>query len=301
MNTSAFQIRVPGSTANLGPGFDSIGLALNRFLVLNARQADEWQFHYLAQPEFQPRLSDNLIYLTAKRVAESRRGILPPYSVDVRSDIPIARGLGSSGAAIIAGIELADFLLDLRLSIEEKAWIACKIEGHPDNVTASLFGGLVVSTQSETGVHSARLSVPEFDFVALIPSYELKTSDARNVLPSSLAFRDAIEGSSIANVLICALLTGNGELAGKMMERDRFHQPYRAPLIPNLEKISCLAREAGAYGTFLSGAGPALMSLTPKTKSAAVRASLSSAFPEDKCTILSPVREGVQVRVSSLS
>ncbi|GGL53470.1 homoserine kinase [Sporolactobacillus putidus] len=301
MKPPAFQIRVPGSTANLGPGFDSIGLALNRFLVLNAKRADKWQFHYLDQPEFHPQLDNNLIYQTAKKLAESRQGKLPPYSVDVLSDIPLARGLGSSGAAIIAGIELVDLLLDLRLSIDEKAWIACSIEGHPDNVTASLFGGLVVSTQSETGVHSARLPVPEFDFVALIPNCELKTSDARHVLPPSLTFRDAIEGSSVANVLICALLTNDGELAGKMMESDRFHQPYRAPLIPNLDKISQMAREAGAYGTFLSGAGPTLMSLAPKIKSAAVQASLQSAFPEDECAILSPVGEGVQVSISSLS
>lgn len=301
MNPPAFQIKVPGSTSNLGPGFDSIGLALSRYLILNARKADNWQFQYLDQPEFHPALKENLIYATAEQIADSHHATLPPYSIDVLSDIPLARGLGSSGAAIIAGIELADYLLDLHLSLDEKAWIACSSEGHPDNVTASLYGGLVVSTQSETAVHSVRLPVPEFDFVTLIPDYELRTSDARRVLPDKLTFHDAIEGSSVANVLICALLTHDGKLVGKMMESDHFHQPYRARLIPDLDRIARLARETGAYGTFLSGAGPTVMSLAPKSRSAIVQASLKTAFPDDGCAILHPVSEGVQVSVSSLS
>ncbi|RYM06220.1 homoserine kinase [Sporolactobacillus sp. THM7-7] len=292
---SAFRITVPGSTSNLGPGFDSIGLALNRFLILDAKESNQWRFRYLNQSNFRPSLDENLIYVTAKSLAEAHHADLPAYSVDVTSNIPFARGLGSSGAAIIAGIELADYLLDLGLSIDEKAWIACKSERHPDNVTASLYGGLVISTQSGNGVHSVKLPVPAFDFVALIPSFELKTSEARDVLPETLPFREAVEGSSIANVLICALMNQNGRLAGQMMEKDRFHQPYRAPLIPDLAKISSVAHEAGAYGTFLSGAGPTVLSLAPKKASETVRSCLETAFPDDQCVVLRPVESGSAV------
>lgn len=289
----AFKIRVPGSTSNLGPGFDSIGMAVNRYLVLNAQRAEAWQFHYPDQPDFHPPLEENLIYKTAKQLADRYDHELPPYSVEASSNIPLARGLGSSGAAIIAGIALADFLLDLQLSEEEKSWIACRIEGHPDNVTASLYGGLVVSTQSAQGVKTVKLPTPDFDFVTLIPRFELKTSDARDVLPDLLPFREAIAGSSVANVLICALLSHDGDLAGQMMESDRFHQPYRARLIPDMERISRLTREAGAFGTFLSGAGPSVMSLSSKEKSREVCEMLHRTFPDDECVILRPVSGGV--------
>lgn len=292
---TSFQIKVPGSTSNLGPGFDSIGMAVNRHLVLDVRPADQWCFRYTDQPGFHPELRENLIYTTAKALADQCHACLPPCAVDVASDIPLARGLGSSGSAIIAGIELADTLLDLHLQTQEKSWFACRLEGHPDNVTASLYGGLVVSTQSASGVHSIKLPVPEFDFVTLIPNFELKTKDARNVLPESLPFHTAIEGSSVANVLICALMNQEGPLAGKMMESDLFHQPYRSRLIPDLEKISAIAKAAGAFGTFLSGAGPTVMCLAPKERSASICERLQSAFSDDTCTVLVPVATGSTV------
>jgi homoserine kinase len=296
---AAFRIRVPASTANLGPGFDSIGMAVNRYLILNTVRSEAWHFTYLDQPDFNPPVTENLIYQTAKQVADDHRMTLPCYNVAVHSGIPLARGLGSSGAAIVAGIELADFSLGLQLSDSEKAWIACKAEGHPDNVTPSLYGGLVVSSQSTERVDSVRLPAPDFDFVTVIPNYNLKTSEARSVLPTSLSFRSAIEGSSVANVLICALLSHNGELAGRMMEEDRFHQPFRKPLIPDLEKMTRITHESGGYGTFLSGAGPTVMSLASKNDSESIRKQLAEAFPDYECTVLTPISEGVCVEIRS--
>lgn len=292
---AAFQIKVPGSTANLGPGFDSIGMAVNRFLTLNAVRSDAWRFTYLDQPDFCPPVEENLIYQTAKQVADAHQAELPCYQVDVHSDIPLARGLGSSGAAIVAGIELADFSLDLHLSDDEKAWLACEAEGHPDNVTPSLYGGLVVSSQSTEAVSSVRLPAPDFDFVTVIPDYNLKTSEARSVLPTSLSFRSAIEGSSVANVLICALLSHDGELAGKMMESDHFHQPFRKALIPEMAEVVRITHESGGYGTFLSGAGPTIMSLASHSDSERIRKRLADAFPDHECVVLTPVSEGVCV------
>lgn len=296
----SFQIRVPASTSNLGPGFDSIGLAMNRYLVLNAKPSDSWRFRYLEQPDFHPELEENLIYTTAKDIADARRLTLPAYSVDVQSDIPLARGLGSSGSAIIAGVELADTILKLGLSIEEKSRLACMVEGHPDNVTASLYGGLAISSQSGESVDTVRFPAPPFDFVTLIPNVELKTKKARGVLPQTLPFAKAIEGSSICNVLIAALFQGNGAVAGRMMEKDLFHQPYRAALIPDLQAIASIGRGAGAYGTFLSGAGPTVMCLAPTDKSEAIRKQLAQAFPDYQCLVLKPVNKGSSVIAEAL-
>ncbi|MCO7127279.1 homoserine kinase [Sporolactobacillus shoreicorticis] len=295
----AFQIRVPGSTANLGPGFDSIGLAVGRYLRLEAVKAESWAFHYVNQPSFRPALESNLIYVTAKKIADEHGKTLPAYSVDVFNDIPLSRGLGSSGSAIIAGIELADVLLDLNLSPEDKSWIACQAEGHPDNVTASLYGGMVISTQSKTKVVSVRLPAPKFDLVTVIPNFELKTSEARKVLPEALPFKQAIEASSIGNVLVASLLSGDGVSAGKMMESDKFHQPYRAKLIPDMDEITHIARKNGAYGTFLSGAGPTVMSLVDRNKSTYLCDSLQKRFQDYECIILKPVNDGVQTHIVS--
>ncbi|MFT8361936.1 MAG: homoserine kinase [Sporolactobacillus sp.] len=284
-----FRIKVPGSTANLGPGFDSIGMAIDRYLVLDVSPADTWAFHYLDQPSFDPPISENLIYQSACRVAADAGRALPPCTIEVHSAIPLSRGLGSSGAAIIAGIELADRLLHLHLKASAKAWIACQIEGHPDNVTASLYGGLVISHQTGTGVHSVCFPAPAFDFVTLIPDFELRTSDARRVLPDSLPFRQAIEGSSVANVLIAALLQSDGELAGQMMESDCFHQCYRTELLPHYSLAQQLAHDAGAFGLFLSGAGPTLMALARSDNSARVQTALQEGFPAYETVILHPV------------
>ncbi|GEB76798.1 homoserine kinase [Sporolactobacillus inulinus] len=294
---STFQIKVPGSTANLGPGFDSIGMAVNRYLLLEADKSENWSFHYLDQPKFRPALESNLIYVTAKKIADEYGRTLPAYSVNVRNEIPLSRGLGSSGSAIIAGIELADFLLDLKLSIDEKLWIACRAEGHPDNVSASLYGGLVISSQSQTKVTSMCLPAPDYDFVTVIPNFELKTSDARKALPRSLSFKQAVEASSVGNVLVAALLSGDGKKAGQMMESDKFHQPYRANLIPCMDKIVRLAHANGAYGTFLSGAGPTVMSLTERSMSSTLCNLLRDAFADYECTVLRPVNDGVRITI----
>ncbi|MFT8872466.1 MAG: homoserine kinase [Sporolactobacillus sp.] len=288
----ALSIRVPGSTSNLGPGFDSIGMAIDRYLDLKAVPGERWSFRYLDSPDFNPPVSENLIYQTAAAVAKRAGCTLPAQAVQVRSDIPLARGLGSSGAAIIAGIELADALLSLRLSSQAKATVAGAIEGHPDNVTASLFGGLVVSVQAGEGVDSVCLPAPAFDFVTVIPDFELKTSDARRVLPASLPFSEAIAGSSVANVLIGALINHDGALAGRMMESDHFHQSFRAGLLPHFNETARVAKRNGAYGTFLSGAGPTLMALASQTASGAICDALRRTFPSFECTVLHPVAGG---------
>ncbi|MCH1625534.1 homoserine kinase [Fredinandcohnia quinoae] len=278
----SLQITVPGSTANLGPGFDSLGLAVSRYLTLHVEPSDKWEFIPIS-----PILNDiptgqeNLVYVVASQIARAFSKDLPPMRVNVSSDIPLARGLGSSAAAIVAAIELTNEICDLQLTDDEKLQLACQYEGHPDNVGASLFGGLVIgSHRGSENTDLIRVNTNSFEMVVLIPSYELKTTDARKVLPEQLSHQDAVKASAISNVLVAALLTNNIKMIGKMMDLDLLHQPYRTSLIREFEKIREAAKRQGAFGVAISGAGPTVICFVENGKGKEVKASLMSEFED---------------------
>lgn len=275
-----FSITVPGSTANLGPGFDSVGMALSRYLKLSVFQSSDWSFEAESESLAQlPKGTDNLIYQVAKRVADSYGETIPPCHVKVWSDIPLARGLGSSAAAIVAGIELANASLNLQLSDKEKLHFASIEEGHPDNAGASLYGGLVFGLHENEDTHLIHIPEVELDVVVVIPSYEVLTKDARNVLPKEISYKSAVKASAVSNLLVAAFLTKDWQLVGKMMNKDLFHQPYRAMLVPELSKVEHVAMRKGAYGVALSGAGPTVLVLTEKGKGLQLKEQLSPNFP----------------------
>ncbi|GGJ78686.1 homoserine kinase [Anoxybacillus voinovskiensis] len=286
------KIVVPASTANVGPGFDSLGLAVSRYLVLEVRQANEWKFTARSE-EVQsiPTGTDNLIFRVADEVARTHGRTLPSCAVDVYSDIPFTRGLGSSAAAVVAGIELANELAKLSLTMEEKARLASCFEGHPDNVGASLYGGLVIGCHREEETTIIHVPNIELDLVAVIPNYELETKKARRVLPVSFSKEQAVEASAVSNVLVAALLTKNWRLAGKMMDKDVFHQPYRAPLIPELAHVQALAKEYGAFGAALSGAGPTVLCFAEQGRGEWLKEKLTPHFPHCavECLTVEPI------------
>ncbi|GGD00248.1 homoserine kinase [Thalassobacillus devorans] len=293
-----FTIKVPASTANLGPGFDSVGLAVNRYLTLDVSPDSQWSFE--AETENLrglPAGKDNLIYQVAAFVAENhKKSSLPPVNVKLSSDFPMSKGFGSSAAAIVAGIELADYLLDLHLSLKEKARYASLYEGHPDNVAASLYGGLVIGCHQEKETHIVLGGRPEVDIVAVIPSYEMKTDASRGLLPESFPYAKAVEASSISNVLVASLLQHDWDLAGKMMTEDLFHQPYRTQSIPEWETVMTLKESLPIYGVAISGAGPILLCFTPPGKGETVKRKLASSFPgEAVVELLLPAETGVSV------
>ncbi|MFC7394465.1 homoserine kinase [Scopulibacillus cellulosilyticus] len=294
MNQPAFKVKVPASTSNLGPGFDSIGLAVNRYLYLNVEAANSWQIVFDTGSDDLPEVKENIIYQAAQMVGEKYNQTLPPLSIKMHSEIPLARGLGSSAAAIVAGIEIADTVLKLQLSCREKAHLASCIEGHPDNATASVYGGLTVSVHTDEETETVVLPAPNIDLIAMIPAVELKTKDSRNVLPQTLPYSKSIKGSAVGNVLVAAILQDNWELAGKMMDQDIFHQPYREPLVPDLPKIAAFGRDFGVLGTSLSGAGPTINCFIPKGKGEHIASLMSAAFPDYQCDILSPVSHGAR-------
>ncbi|WP_066371980.1 homoserine kinase [Neobacillus fumarioli] len=274
-------IKVPASSANLGPGFDSIGIALDLYLTLEVERSDRWEFHSTsAELKDLPADEQHFIAQVALKTAEKYGKVLSPCKVLVESEIPLGRGLGSSASAILAGIELADIAGRLGLTRKDKLEFATELEGHPDNVGASLYGGLVIGCYQENEVDMLSFHDLPFEAVVAIPKEVLLTKDSRGVLPISLSQSDAIQASSTANLLVAALLSGNWKLAGKMMERDRFHQPYRKPLIPFYSEIENAAKESGAFGVALSGAGPSIICFTEKGQGHKLTQTLQNSFPE---------------------
>ena len=253
------KIIVPATSANVGPGFDSVGIAVSKYLTIDVLEAQEnWWIEHDLGDEI-PSNEENLLLQTALQVASD----LPPHRLKMTSEVPLARGLGSSSSVIVAGIELANQLGNLCLSDEEKLEIATKIEGHPDNVAPAIFGNLVVASYVDQQTNHLVLPFPECALVAFVPNYELKTSDSRNVLPSEWTYKEAVAASSIANVAIAALAKGNLRVAGKAIEADRFHERYRQQLVAEFPQVKDLAHQHEAYATYLSGAGPTIMTMLP--------------------------------------
>lgn len=263
-----FSITIPATSANNGPGFDSTGIAVSRYLELHVEPSNQWVFeHRSPYLEPNPQAEKHYIYFIANKIAKQYEKKLPSAKVVVTSDIPLARGLGSSASAVVAGIELANQLCDLGLTDRDKLKLATSFEGHPDNVAPAIFGGFVISAQfSNDDIDYIKLPKLELDTVIYIPNVELKTSESRKVLPDSFSRSDATTASGISNLMLIALMEKNYELAGKMMERDLFHEPYRAKLIPNYDFIKTEAKKLGAYGTVISGAGPTMISFVEKNK-----------------------------------
>lgn len=266
------RITVPATSANVGPGFDSVGIAVSKYLTIDVLEAQEnwWVEHDLGEEI--PSNQENLLLQTALQVASD----LPPHRLKMTSEVPLARGLGSSSSVIVAGIELANQLGKLSLSDEDKLEIATKIEGHPDNVAPAIFGNLVVASYVDQQTNHLVLPFPECALVAFVPNYELKTSDSRNVLPSEWTYKEAVAASSIANVAIAALAKGDLRVAGKAIEADRFHERYRQQLVTEFPQVKEVAHQHDAYATYLSGAGPTIMTLLPVEHSEAFAKDLES-------------------------
>ncbi|MDR6121942.1 homoserine kinase [Bacillus sp. SLBN-46] len=281
-------IKIPASSANLGPGFDSIGLALNLYLTLEVDKHDKWECRSQCEElKDLPTDESHFICQVAIQTAAHYGIKLSPCKISVDSEIPLARGLGSSAAAIVAGIELADSVGDLGLTKQEKLLLATKWEGHPDNVGASLFGGLVIGCYGQDEVDMLSFTDLPFEMVALIPQDILLTKESREVLPTTYSQGEAIQASSTANLLVAALLSQNWSLAGKMMEKDLFHQPYRKPLIHAYHEMEQLAKSSGAFGVALSGAGPTVICFIEKGKGKQLMHAMQAGFPEMNAKLLS--------------
>lgn len=259
------KIIVPATSANVGPGFDSVGIAVSKYLTIEVLEpADAWLIEHDLGAGI-PTDEKNLLLSTALSISTD----MQPHRIKMTSQVPLARGLGSSSSVIVAGIELANQLADLKLSDAEKLRIATKIEGHPDNVAPAIFGNMVIASYIGKDVQYVTADFPTCDLVAFVPSYQLKTSDSRNVLPTEWSYKEAVAASSVANVAIAALLKGDLVMAGRSIELDQFHERYRQSLVKEFPQVKEVAHAHAAYATYLSGAGPTIMNLLAPEHSAA--------------------------------
>ena len=264
------KIIVPATSANVGPGFDSVGIAVTRYLTIEVLEpADAWFIEHDLGAGI-PTDEKNLLLSTALSISTD----MHPHRIKMTSEVPLARGLGSSSSVIVAGIELANQLANLQLSDAEKLRIATEIEGHPDNVAPAIFGNMVIASYIGEDVQYVTADFPSCDLVAFVPSYQLKTSDSRNVLPKEWSYKEAVAASSVANVAIAALLKGDLLTAGRSIESDHFHERYRQSLVKEFPQVKEVAHAHGAYATYLSGAGPTIMNLLAPEHTAAFVAAL---------------------------
>jgi homoserine kinase len=252
-------VRVPATTANLGPGFDCLGCALNLYAHFTFEQTAEKLRITGCLPEYCN--TDNLVYKAFVAACTAWGVAVPGLSIHINSSIPSSRGLGSSAALIVAGVAAASRLHGLQKNRQDILEIATKVEGHPDNVAPAIFGGLRVSLIEGKKVYTASAPIAEgIRFLALVPDFSLSTQESRSVLPDTISRQDGVYNTGHVALLLRALETGDRMLLSCAMA-DRLHEPYRLPLVAGSGEIARIAREQGADGFCLSGAGPALICL----------------------------------------
>src|SRR5688572_13420731 len=284
-------IRIPATSANLGPGFDCLGLALDLWNEAVITLAIEYSVQI--NGEGRERISpgeNNLIIRSAQQFAEHIGKRLPPFHLDCVNRIPLSSGLGSSAAARLTGLLGANALLGKPLSKDEILDLAAEMEGHPDNVAPALLGGLVVSTVEDGKVFAHKintetnqtsvgyLELPAFDITVVLPEFHLSTTQARTVLPEYIPMKDAVNNISHAMLVTEAFRNGDFDLLSKAMN-DTLHQPYRLSLIPGAPEAMEAARRAGAAAAALSGAGPSIIAFSAK-RDPAIGEAMKTAFQQ---------------------
>lgn len=259
------KVKVPGTSANLGPGFDCLGIALNIYNSFTFEEISEGL--QITGCEDKYKNEDNLIYQsmleTFETVGYSAKGI----KMEIQADIPVSRGLGSSAACVIGGVIGANEIAKANLSKKEILEIATRIEGHPDNIAPALFGGLVVSIMEQGKVFYNKVNIgKKIKFIAIIPDFTLSTRESRQILPIAIPYKDAVYNIGRVSLLLSALTNGRLDLV-KHGTKDSIHQQYRGVLIPDYFNIIYKSEELGSLGTCLSGAGPTIMAIVEEDNS----------------------------------
>lgn len=259
-----YKIKVPASSSNLGPGFDTLGIALNLYLTVEiGEETDEWivehnNGRYIPTDQHKLYCENSSFNFTKSNTS--------PYHNSFRNSV--ARGLGSSSSALIAGIVMANLIDDLNLTDEDILNKAVAIEGHPDNVAPIIYGGLVSAMyfHKREELICEKLPTPVWNALAFIPNRKLSTKVSRNVLPDQISYWNGIRTNSASLMLVTALYNRDYRTAFRMMEMDLIHEPYRKELVPELDKIRKLAHTIGIHGTYLSGSGPTILTYGTREK-----------------------------------
>ncbi len=260
-------VRVPATSANLGPGFDCLGLALS--LYNHVKIEDSNSFRVALEGDYTSGIAPDESNLVWKSMCTLWKEIdfkIPTLSLVLENNVPPARGMGSSSAAIVGGLVAANAYAGNVVSQEDLLNLANKIEGHPDNVTPALLGGVTLAVTTETSVIARTVhSEPNFRALAIVPDFRLSTEKSRQVLPPSVSMADAVFNLSRTALFVESLIHGDYDFFKEGME-DRLHQNQRAALVPGLGETLQIALEAGAYGSALSGSGPTILAIVAQEK-----------------------------------
>ncbi len=293
-------LRVPASTSNLGSGFDALGLAIDLPLTVKFAVAEKQGIRARGEGAAMIAQEENNLLLQAFGRACREIGCAPPpLHVEMRNAIPLKRGLGSSGAAIVAGLAGANWLFGKKLSQQQMLDLANEIEGHPENASASLLGGLTVNGAEKGEVKWQRFFPPE-DWVAaaFVPDLEISTHDARRVLPDILPRAEAVRNVQRVAVLVAAFAKRDPTLL-KFGSQDWLHQPYRKALIPGFDDIIAAAYKAGAFAAFLSGSGSTMLAICSKRHARKVASAMATAAAQHRLTgkavVLKFAKKGAQI------
>ena len=282
MGNNFFVVHVPATTANLGPGFDCLGLAFDLWNTVTFSLIDA-QSPIAIEGEGKGMLPEdetNLIFQSASQLANAHGKLLPEkLHISCRNNIPVASGLGSSAGAVISGLVGAKRILQLDISDHEILQTAAQIEGHADNAAACLLGGLVLVRAENDTLHTSHWEIKPITAVVAIPENSLSTKAAREVLPEKVHLEDAVFNISRAVELVQVLQEGNYESLKETM-MDKLHQVYRLPLLPGAENAMQAALNMGAYGSSLSGAGPSVIAFTTQKLARAVGDAMRSAYQQ---------------------
>lgn len=262
-----FTVKVPASTSNLGPGFDTIGLTLElyndySFEIIN-KNSNEAELIYTSNIDSSeiPYSKENLVYRAFDYLFKKEGKNTPSVKIHFEAGIPTTGGFGSSSTAIVAGLMAANRLMDYPYDQQKLLKIGTQLDGHPDNISPAILGGLVVCVYADQELNYIKLNWDQnLFFVVITPDFKVPTAKARAILPSLIEFHDAVFNVGYSSLLIAALATKNTEILKKCF-KDRLHQHYRAQLVPGMQYVLDTGVEAGAVGTMLSGAGSALIAV----------------------------------------
>lgn len=290
------EVRVPATSANVGPGFDCMGIAMSLYGRFRFSLIEEGLLISGCAPEWQN--EQNLVYQSCLRVFERLQVPALALKIEISADaIPFARGLGSSAACVVAGVMGANALCGNRLSKEEMLTICSEIEGHPDNVASAIYGGLTISFAEGEKVRTTSCKVnKKFKFCAMIPDYPMLTEAARSVLPSQLSYEDAVYNIGRSAALTLALNSGNSDMITPACD-DRLHEPYRKALLPDYEFIKELCRKYGMLTCYISGSGSTMMAISDdEQRLMALKNAVCDRYPNWQVHNLTADERGAQIR-----
>jgi homoserine kinase len=271
-------VRVPATSANLGPGYDAVGLALSLSMRVSLDRAPYPSVEVLGTGAgLIPRGPEHPAYRAARFVAELVGESDVHFRLVQENAIPPTRGLGGSAAALVGGAVAANDLFGGQIAAPDLLNIVCELDGHPDNAAPALLGGLVIGTLTPEGVSAVRLEPKDLKAVVAVPDFAVSTTAARRALPEKVSHRDASFNVGRSGLLLGALATGEYDLLRVAMQ-DRLHQPYRSHLVPGLEDVIEAALANGAYGACLSGSGPTVLAFASKATATKIGPAMQAAF-----------------------